>query len=331
MAESEELSLQERNELLKSELDRERKKNYAYVEEIRMLKEQSVEVQSILELEEEAITNKLIKRLSMLKDEKQAIANEVEQEEEFLTNTLQKRLQTVQREKVELERQLEDEKEYIVNKLQKQLDELARARCKLNKEKVDLENQLETEQEYIMNKLQKQVDSLAHEKVDLMRERELMRKHVQDLKAEKDRINLEKANLENQLEAEEEQIVNRLQKQIEEIAWQYMLLERKYEATLSGSTPRTSESEASEDEHGLVPQRDVREQRAPPGQAELALAHKESATQRRAASRPEVSIHSRASVVLARLHRKPHKLTQCAPSAACSGLARPWGFAAEHH
>ena len=36
--------------------------------------------QSILELEEEAITNKLIKRLSMLKDEKQAIANEVRAE-----------------------------------------------------------------------------------------------------------------------------------------------------------------------------------------------------------------------------------------------------------
>lgn len=153
---------------------------------------------------------------------------QVEQEEEFLTNTLQKRLQTVQREKVELEKQLEDEKEYIVNRLQKQLDELARARIKLNREKVDLENQLEAEQEYIVNRLHKQVDGLAQEKVDLIRERELMVKTVKDLKAERDRTNLEKANLENQLEAEEEQIVNRLQKQIEELAWRYMCAHTPY-------------------------------------------------------------------------------------------------------
>mmetsp|Transcript_30661 Transcript_30661/g.51621 ORF Transcript_30661/g.51621 Transcript_30661/m.51621 type:complete len:385 (-) Transcript_30661:65-1219(-) len=249
MADDEAMSLEEKNRELQSQLDRERKRSYAYQQEIRMLKEQSISVQSQIELEEEAITNKLMKRLSTLKHEKQAMANEVEQEEEFLTNTLQKRLQTVQREKVELEKQLEDEKEYIVNRLQKQLDELARARIKLNREKVDLENQLEAEQEYIVNRLHKQVDGLAQEKVDLIRERELMVKTVLDLKAERDRTILEKANLENQLEAEEEQIVNRLQKQIEELAWRYMLLERKHEALLSGaSNPRTSESETSEDE-----------------------------------------------------------------------------------
>ena len=51
--------------------------------------------QNQVEQEEEAITNRLMKRLEQLKREKQALANEVEQEEEFLTNTLQKKLDKV--------------------------------------------------------------------------------------------------------------------------------------------------------------------------------------------------------------------------------------------
>jgi len=232
-------------------LDREHKRSYAFAEELRILKEQNIEVNSKIELEEEAITNKLMKRLSQLKQEKQALANEVEQEEEFLTNTLQKKLQNLVNEKVDLEKQLEAEEEYIVNKLQKQLDELAVERMKLSREKVDLENQLEAEQEYIVNKLQKQVDGLALEKKELNREHEDMRRQVKNMAAEKDRLNKEKATLENTLEAEEENIVNRLQKQIEEMAFHYMVLERKYEALAAG---KTSESETSEDEyHGPNP------------------------------------------------------------------------------
>ena len=72
-------------------------------------------------MEEEFITNKLMKRLEQLKNEKQSLANEVEQEEEYLINNLQKRLQKLNSEKVELERQLEAEQEYVVNKLQKKV------------------------------------------------------------------------------------------------------------------------------------------------------------------------------------------------------------------
>eukprot|EP00976_Prorocentrum_cordatum_P050502 1019875-Prorocentrum_minimum.AAC.3 len=236
------------------QLDREKKKNYAYVEEIRMLKEQSIEVvRAFNQVTKPAKVNdcgghksglyvvssggarggvpyKYTSEASTDRATGKGVFTNMQPYFQFALTVLCK---------VELERQLEDEKEYIVNKLQKQLDELARARSKLNKEKVlsceppvdpppdpppdvlpwqipnvDLENQLEAEQEYIVNKLQKQasigtfsdlddlatgywaqLEGLAHEKVDMMRERELMRKQVQDLKSEKDRVNLEKVSV----------------------------------------------------------------------------------------------------------------------------------------
>lgn len=48
-----------------------------------------------MELEEEALTNKMAKRLSQLLREKQQLANAVEAEEEHISNTLQKRLAQV--------------------------------------------------------------------------------------------------------------------------------------------------------------------------------------------------------------------------------------------
>lgn len=51
--------------------------------------------QQQMELEEEALINKMAKRLSQLQREKQQLANAVEAEEEHISNTLQRRLALV--------------------------------------------------------------------------------------------------------------------------------------------------------------------------------------------------------------------------------------------
>ena len=51
--------------------------------------------QQQMELEEEALINKMAKRLSQLLREKQQLANAVEAEEEHISNTLQRRLAVV--------------------------------------------------------------------------------------------------------------------------------------------------------------------------------------------------------------------------------------------
>jgi len=74
--------------------------------ELKHAKEQYVAIQTQLEQEEEAITNKLIKRLDLLKKEKA----DMEAEEELLTTTLEKRLAQASR-----------EQEVVVGRLQKQV------------------------------------------------------------------------------------------------------------------------------------------------------------------------------------------------------------------
>ena len=63
------------------------------------------------EREEEAIANRLMKRLETLKQEKEELARQVEVEEEMITNALTMKLQKVKQEKVNLEIQLEQEQE----------------------------------------------------------------------------------------------------------------------------------------------------------------------------------------------------------------------------
>jgi coiled-coil domain-containing protein 6 len=218
--------LEETKELLAAE----KRRSANYAEELRLLKLQNLAVQKQVEQEEEFITNKLMKRLQQLKDEKQTLANEVEHEEEYLVNTLQKRLQKLNGEKVDLENQLEMEQEYIVNKLQKTLEELKQQQQRLNQEKVDLENQLEAEQEYIVNKLQKQVDGLAKEKANLQQEKADLRRHVRELAVSAEHLYKEKIRIEAEKEMEEESIVNRLQRQIEQLIQNYKVLEGKLEA-----------------------------------------------------------------------------------------------------
>lgn len=213
-----------------SKLQVERRRSGTFETELRLARERNLEMQAKVEQEEEFISNKLLKRLEQLKKEKQALANEVEQEEEFLTNTLQKRLEKLNKEKVDLENQLEAEQEYIVNKLQKQLEHLTNERKKLTHEKVDLENQLEAEQEYIVNKLQKQVEQLDLEKRKLQLEKVDMQRQVGALDKAVDRLKSEKVSLECAMEMEEENIVNRMQRQLDLVFDKYQLLERCLEA-----------------------------------------------------------------------------------------------------
>lgn len=215
---------------VKEQYELERRRSEGLALELRQAKEHNVAMQKQVEQEEEYITNKLMKRLEELKRDKAKLATEVEREEEFLTNTLQKKLEKLTREKIDLENKLEAEQEYIVNKLRKQLEQLTVERSKLHREKIDLENQLEAEQEYIMNKLQKQVEKLASEKRSLQKEKTDLQRQVSDLGASVDKLNKDKVNLENQMEMEEENIVNRLQRQLDTILAQIRVWEQKLEA-----------------------------------------------------------------------------------------------------
>eukprot|EP00884_Botryococcus_braunii_P019655 jgi/Botrbrau1/6373/Bobra.0098s0032.1 len=227
---------QSREELLevikgvREQLEVQTRKANNYAEELRQQKEQNLAVQKQIEIEEECITNKLMKRLEALKREKQVLATEVETEEEFLVNNLQKRLQKLTQEKVALESQLEAENEYVTNQLQRKVEELRQQQLRLNHEKVALENSLEAEQEYITNKLQKQVDQLAGEKRGLQHEKVDLQRQVTDLAAAAEKLRREKIMLETQMEAEEEALVNRLQRQIESLVSSYKALEAKAEA-----------------------------------------------------------------------------------------------------
>mmetsp|Transcript_44772 Transcript_44772/g.114468 ORF Transcript_44772/g.114468 Transcript_44772/m.114468 type:complete len:330 (-) Transcript_44772:188-1177(-) len=214
----------------KAQLVRETRRANNAIQELRHTKEQNLAVHKQVEQEEEFITNKLMKRLEQLKKEKQILANEVEQEEEFLTNTLQKRLEKVAREKEHMENQLEAEQEYIVNKLQKKLEALNMEKTKLHNDKVQLELQLEAEQEYIVNKLQTQVEALGREKSTMQTERMSLQKQVGRLTESVTKLSNEKVRLEQELESEEELIVNRMQRQIDDLLFNYKTLEKALRA-----------------------------------------------------------------------------------------------------
>ena len=219
---------------------------------IEELKRQNLSAHSRVEQEEELLTNNLMKKLEKVNSEKREMLMRVEQEEEFLTNSLQKRLDRVMREKLELEAQMAREHEQLdkaSGDLERRLEALSSERERLSAEKVELERQLEAEQEFIVNKLQKQTTNLAREKEQLRAEREDLRRQVEKLLSDKIRLNKEKVELENVMEAEEESIVNRLQMQMLELFQRNKYLERRLEA--GSQTPSVvSESETSEDEGG---------------------------------------------------------------------------------
>ncbi|KAF6001048.1 Coiled-coil domain-containing protein 6 [Cyanidiococcus yangmingshanensis] len=120
---------------LEEELAGERRRRVALENEVQQLKAQNVHIQQQLEAEEEALTNRLNKRLNELRLEKEQLARDIEREEEYLTNTLQQRLEQLKKEKIDMENALEAEQEAIANRLQREVE-------KLQKEKAALEKQL---------------------------------------------------------------------------------------------------------------------------------------------------------------------------------------------
>ena len=261
-------------EAARLEAARERARAGSYAEEIRALKQRSLEAQSAVEREEEFLTNALMKKLEQVNSEKREMLMRVEQEEEFLTNALQKRLDRVVREKHELEVQMamvtmhaadaasvRDETRRCASnarapgvskdELRERQNALELERARLVKEKVDLERALEAEQEAIVNKLTKQTSGLRVEKDSLRHEREELRRQVESLLSDKIRLHKEKVQLENTLEQEEENIVNRLQTQMLELYRRNQILQRRLEQASGSQTPSVvSESDASEDEGG---------------------------------------------------------------------------------
>lgn len=264
-------------EAARLEAARERARAGSYAEEIRALKQRSLEAQSAVEREEEFLTNALMKKLEQVNSEKREMLMRVEQEEEFLTNSLQKRLDRVVREKHELEVQMamvtmhaaeaasvrDETRRYASNaktlnapgvsedELREKQDALELERARLLKEKVDLERALEAEQEAIVNKLTKQTSGLRLEKDSLRHEREELRRQVESLLSDKIRLHREKVQLENTLEQEEENIVNRLQTQMLELYRRNRILQKRLERASGSQTPSVvSESDASEDEGG---------------------------------------------------------------------------------
>ena len=261
-------------EAARLEAARERARAGSYAEEIRALKQRSLEAQSAVEREEEFLTNALMKKLEQVNSEKREMLMRVEQEEEFLTNALQKRLDRVVREKHELEVQMamvtmhaadaasvrDETRRRALNarapgvsedELRERQDALELERARLVKEKVDLERALEAEQEAIVNKLTKQTSGLRVEKDSLRHEREELRRQVESLLSDKIRLHKEKVQLENTLEQEEENIVNRLQTQMLELYRRNRILQRRLEQASGSQTPSVvSESDASEDEGG---------------------------------------------------------------------------------
>ena len=187
---------------------------------------------------------RLLKRLGDLSREKERLVSEVEQEEEFLTNTLGKRLDALKAEKVQLELQLESEQEYITNKLQSQLDALKLEKARLVSEK----SEMERSQEAVVITLQKKAERLQLERRALRREVRDLRRQVQQYADDQARLGAEKIRREIELETEEENIVNRLQKQIEDLMRQRRELERKLNVQTYAAYTSESETDVSEDE-----------------------------------------------------------------------------------
>lgn len=217
------------------QLELERRRSSQFADELQQAKEQRLATQKAYEEEEEFITNRLLGRLEKLKSERAALVQEVEAEEDFLVNTLYRRLSQVQKEKTDVEAKLLSEHDTAAM-LQRRLNALAEERQRLVREKADLENTLEAEQEYISLKLTKQAEKLAAEKAALARERSELQRQVADLSAAVEQSRKEKAALEAALEAEEEAVVNRLQRQLQQVTTAYRALEARMES--AGMSPR---------------------------------------------------------------------------------------------
>ncbi|KAI8913599.1 hypothetical protein EDD86DRAFT_245214 [Gorgonomyces haynaldii] len=114
----------------KRQLDLEVDLNTQLTNHVILLKQSIAQLQSQSEMEQEYISNTLLRKIELLNKEKSDLLIKVEQEEDMLVNRLTQKLNVLQQEKVQLELALEKEQEYMVNRLQKQLDDLSPHRFK---------------------------------------------------------------------------------------------------------------------------------------------------------------------------------------------------------
>lgn len=121
---------------LRAELARERRRRETAEAQVISLRRESTLTQVKVEEEEEAISNRLMKRLSALKLEKEQIARASESDSEWVTNSLTARLEDLRRQKQDVIAAAEAENEFIVNRLNKELEAL-------RLEKVELERKVE--------------------------------------------------------------------------------------------------------------------------------------------------------------------------------------------
>lgn len=126
-------SLHRQISTLKTELSKERKRRHSAEELVRELRRESTLTQIKVEEEEEAISNKLMKRLSALMQEKEQIARASESDSEWVTNSLGQRLEELQRQKHRIIAAAEEENEFIVNRLNKELEALRLEKLELER------------------------------------------------------------------------------------------------------------------------------------------------------------------------------------------------------
>ncbi|KAK9904766.1 hypothetical protein WJX75_002126 [Coccomyxa subellipsoidea] len=140
-----------------------------------------------------------------LQKQVQGLREELDQERRR-SDSLTQALQRVKEQHFTMQQQVEQEEEYIANRLLKRLDSLKR-------EKQVLATEVEQEEEYLVNNLQKRMGKLNLEKTELEKELEKLHRKCEELRLEQCKMSREKEMIENQLEAEQEYIVNKLQKQ----------------------------------------------------------------------------------------------------------------------
>ena len=109
------------NRGLKVELDTVKLRYKSANDENRHLKKNSMNIQMRAEMEEEMISNTLLKKIQELKKEKESLVHDYETEEEYLTNDLSRKLNQLRQEKSELETTLEREQQMQVAKLMRRI------------------------------------------------------------------------------------------------------------------------------------------------------------------------------------------------------------------
>ncbi|KAF6773706.1 hypothetical protein AHF37_07640 [Paragonimus kellicotti] len=117
-------SLQQKNRVLKTEIETLKSKIKDLAEVTQQLPRNSVNIQAEAEQEDEYISNTLLKKITELKKEKESLTINYEQEEDCLINQSNRKFTQLREENVALERTLAREQEDEVNKLKLRIEKL---------------------------------------------------------------------------------------------------------------------------------------------------------------------------------------------------------------